>query len=77
MLLVIAALLAASSAAKQPHIVFILADDYGFNDISYHARKNGNDTNIIETPNMVSESHPLRPEIHLIDRFRTGSLRAG
>jgi hypothetical protein len=25
--------------------VFILADDYGFNDISYHARKNGNDTN--------------------------------
>lgn len=28
------------------------ADDYGFNDISYHARINGNDTNIIETPNM-------------------------
>eukprot|EP00937_MAST-01D_sp_MAST-1D-sp2_P004572 g4572.t1 len=35
-----------------PHIVFVLADDYGFNDISYHARKNGNDTNIIETPHM-------------------------
>ena len=32
-------------AAAPPHIVFILADDYGFNDISYHARKNGNDTN--------------------------------
>ena len=30
---------------------FVLADDYGFNDISYHARK-GNDTNIIETPNL-------------------------
>ena len=28
------------------------ADDYGYNDISYHARMNGNDTNIIETPNM-------------------------
>jgi len=38
--------------AAPPHIVFILADDYGFNDISYHARRNGNDTNIIETPHM-------------------------
>ena len=39
-----------AAAATAPHIVFILADDYGFNDISYHARRNGNDTNIIETP---------------------------
>eukprot|EP00729_Bicosta_minor_P011319 gene11319-17659_t len=38
--------------AQLPNIVFVLADDYGFNDISYHARINGNDTNIIETPNM-------------------------
>ena len=37
--------------ATPPHIVFILADDYGFNDISYHARK-GNDTNVIETPHL-------------------------
>jgi hypothetical protein len=29
--------------------VFFLADDYGWNDVSYHARK-GNDTNIINTP---------------------------
>ena len=42
----------AAAAATAPHIVFILADDYGFNDISYHARRNGNDTNIIETPHM-------------------------
>ena len=43
---------AVSSAVDPPHIVFVLADDYGFNDVSYHARKNGNDTNIIETPHM-------------------------
>jgi hypothetical protein len=33
-----------------PHIVIILADDLGFNDVSYHALKNGNDSNIIHTP---------------------------
>ena len=26
--------------------------DAGFNDISYHARQHGNDTNIIETPHL-------------------------
>ena len=36
----------------RPHIVFVLADDYGYNDISYNARKNGNDTNIINTPHL-------------------------
>ena len=39
-----------STAVDPPHIVFVLADDYGFNDVSYHARKNGNDTNVIHTP---------------------------
>ena len=41
---------AVSSALGPPHIVFVLADDYGFNDVSYHARKNGNGTNVIHTP---------------------------
>ena len=27
--------------SKQPHIVFILADDYGFNDIGYHGSDHG------------------------------------
>ena len=39
-----------STAVDPPHIVFVLADDYGFNDVSYHARKNGNDSNVIDTP---------------------------
>ena len=25
--------------ARKPHIVFILADDYGWNDIGYHNKK--------------------------------------
>ena len=32
-------------AAKQPNIVFILADDYGWNDIGYHGSE-------IKTPNL-------------------------
>lgn len=46
--------LPAVSAAQRtsPHIVFVLADDYGFADISYHARRYGNSSNIIETPHM-------------------------
>ena len=50
--LLVLLVLAAPASAARPHIVFVLADDYGFNDISYHARKNGNDTNIIETPTL-------------------------
>ena len=34
-------------AAKQPNIVFILADDYGWNDIGYHGSE-------IKTPNLDS-----------------------
>ena len=30
---------------KQPHIIFILADDYGYNDIGYHGSE-------ILTPNL-------------------------
>lgn len=33
------------SVAKPPHIVFILADDYGFHDIGYHNNK-------VLTPNL-------------------------
>lgn len=41
-----------STVIEPPHIIFVLADDYGFNDVSYHALKNGNDTNIILTPTL-------------------------
>ena len=37
---------------SRPHIIFVLADDYGYNDISYNARKHGNDTNVIDTPRL-------------------------
>ncbi len=34
-----------SEAATQPHILFVLADDYGWNDIGYHGSE-------IKTPNL-------------------------
>jgi len=43
---------AAPSNGTPPHLVFVLADDYGFNDVSYHARKYGNSSNVIETPHL-------------------------
>ena len=30
------ALVSITTAAKQPHILLIIADDYGWNDIGYH-----------------------------------------
>ena len=36
-----------SVLGKPPHIVFILADDYGFNDVGYHNPR-------IKTPNLDS-----------------------
>jgi len=36
---------AVSAASKQPNIIFILADDYGWNDIGYHGSE-------IKTPNL-------------------------
>lgn len=27
--------------AKKPHVVFVLADDFGFNDIGYHGKNYG------------------------------------
>ena len=46
--------LGAAVAARQPHIVFFLADDYGFADIGYHADLYGraNGTNKIRTPTL-------------------------
>ncbi|XP_068608597.1 arylsulfatase B-like [Brachionichthys hirsutus] len=46
--LIAAALLSSCSgllAARQPHIVFILADDFGWNDVGYHGSE-------IKTPNL-------------------------
>jgi arylsulfatase B len=38
-------------AGSKPHIVFFLADDYGWADISYHGLKHNN-TNVIATPKL-------------------------
>jgi arylsulfatase B/arylsulfatase I/J len=35
---------------SRPHIVFVLADDYGFADVSYHTKMYGNTSNVIDTP---------------------------
>ena len=33
-------------------IVFFLADDYGFADVSYHTQMYGNSSNVIATPHL-------------------------
>eukprot|EP00039_Didymoeca_costata_P021636 m.345041 g.345041 ORF g.345041 m.345041 type:complete len:597 (+) comp25690_c0_seq1:166-1956(+) len=40
------------AAPLKPHIVFFLADDYGFADVSYHTTMYGNSSNVIKTPNL-------------------------
>ena len=42
---VFALVLPAASAARRPHVVFVLADDYGWNDVGYHGSE-------IRTPNL-------------------------
>jgi arylsulfatase A len=44
--------LSVASAATRPNIVFIMADDLGLGDISYHARNIENKEPIFETPNI-------------------------
>lgn len=52
LLLLALLLLHATRATRLPHIVFFLADDYGFGDVGYHAAMYGNDTNRVrvQTP---------------------------
>lgn len=47
---------ARAEAASKPHLVFFLADDYGFADCSYHTEMYGNSSNVIQTPNLDSLS---------------------
>jgi hypothetical protein len=53
-LLVLGGLLVAplSCHALKPHLVFFLADDYGFADVEYHTKMYGHDKNVIHTPNL-------------------------
>eukprot|EP00035_Acanthoeca_spectabilis_P010021 m.176584 g.176584 ORF g.176584 m.176584 type:complete len:527 (-) comp14903_c0_seq4:1937-3517(-) len=46
------ALITGAMAAKQPHLVFFLADDYGFADVGYHAKMYGHNLNPVKTPNL-------------------------
>jgi len=48
--LMCACVVQAASLPLRPHIVLVLADDYGFADASYHAKMYGNSSNIIATP---------------------------
>ena len=44
-LLILATLTLAAEHSKWPHILIIIADDYGWNDIGYHGSE-------IKTPNL-------------------------
>eukprot|EP00051_Salpingoeca_urceolata_P027772 m.483220 g.483220 ORF g.483220 m.483220 type:complete len:516 (-) comp22829_c0_seq1:60-1607(-) len=46
----LAVALATQGRPTKPHIVFFLADDYGFADISYHTEMYGNASNVVKTP---------------------------
>ena len=41
---------AAAASAAKPHIFLVLVDDYGYNNIGYHARQQPNADEIV-TPN--------------------------
>ena len=53
-LLLLAGLLLAPRGGHslKPHLVFFLADDYGFADVEYHTKMYGHDKNVIHTPNL-------------------------
>jgi hypothetical protein len=48
-----------SSSGSKPHIFLVLVDDYGYNNVGYHAKSQANADEII-TPNSVLLAWPLR-----------------
>ena len=42
----------AKSTPPHPHIIHILADDYGWADIGYHRNNNNNNNQEVQTPNL-------------------------
>ena len=40
------------AGTPKPHLVFFLADDYGFADVEYHTEMYGHSANVIHTPNL-------------------------
>lgn len=56
-MLALLAMPTANSAPLKPNIVFFLADDYGFADVSYHTEMYGRNANVVHTPNLDALAH--------------------
>ena len=65
LLCAIALLGASAAAAPLPHIVHLMVDDYGFNNVGYHAKNQANAKEVV-TPNIDA----LAASGVILDQFR-------
>jgi len=63
---------AAAAAPATPHILFILADDYGYNDVGYHESKVSG-----ANPGGEKTSSPIggEPMTPMLDKLAAESMR--